>query len=65
MNSKRVPAPRVHVEPWPAGGWVVRLGTTPISRHDTEEEAVDRAGAYRRGLEREVFEGVETASGAP
>lgn len=46
---------RVYVEPWPAGGWVVRLDRhpTPICRHDTEEEAEARAAAYRRGLERE------------
>ncbi|HET7051212.1 MAG TPA: hypothetical protein VFI54_23300 [Solirubrobacteraceae bacterium] len=25
----------------------------PVSRRDTEEEAVERAAAYRRGLERE------------
>lgn len=46
--------PRVYVEPWPAGGWVVRLDEhpVPVSRHDTEEEAESRAAAYRRGLER-------------
>ncbi len=65
MSSDRDPAPRVHVEPWPAGGWVVRLGTTPISRHDTEEEAVDRAAAYRRGLERETCERAGSAPDAP
>ena len=48
------PAPRVYVESWPAGGWVVRLAghPVPISRFDTEEEAESRATAYRRGLER-------------
>ena len=46
--------PEVHVEPWPAGGWVVRLPghPVPVSRHDTEEEATQRAAAYRRGLAR-------------
>jgi hypothetical protein len=45
-------APEVYVEQWPSGGWVVRLAghPVPVSRHDTEEEALDRAGAYRRGL---------------
>jgi hypothetical protein len=28
----------------------------PVSRHDTEEEALERAAAYRRGLEREQAE---------
>jgi hypothetical protein len=28
----------------------------PISRHDTEEDALDRAAAYRRGLKRERAE---------
>ena len=48
------PAPRVYVEPWPAGGWAVRLAghPVPISRFDTEEEAESRATAYRWGLER-------------
>ena len=46
--------PRIHVEPWPAGGWVVRLEghPTPISRHDTEDEANFRAAAYANALER-------------
>ena len=46
--------PKVVVEPWPAGGWVVRLEghPAPVSRHDTVEEAKSRAAAYRRGLER-------------
>ena len=42
--------PRISVEAWPAGGWVVRVEgePTPISWHDTEEEALFRARAYRR-----------------
>ena len=49
-----VPVPNVVVEPWPAGGWAVRLEghPVPVSRHDTEEDAHSRAAAYRRGLER-------------
>ena len=45
-------APEVYVEQWPGGGWVVWLAEhpVPVSRHDTEEEALDRAGAYWRGL---------------
>lgn len=51
-------SPRVYVEPWPGGGWTVRIAghPVPISRHDTEEEALERAAAYRRGLERERTE---------
>jgi hypothetical protein len=45
---------RVYIEPWPAGGWVVRLADhqLPVSRHDTEEEAEFRAAAYRRAIAR-------------
>lgn len=48
-------AATILVEPWPAGGWVVRLEghPVPVSRHDTEEEAQSRAASYRRGLERD------------
>ena len=53
VNGGTEAAIDIRVEPWPAGGWVVRLGSTPISHHDTEEEALDRAAAYQRGLERE------------
>ena len=47
-------APRVYVEPWPAGGWVVRLADDPrpVSRHDTQEEAEFRAAAYQRAIAR-------------
>ncbi|HSO98050.1 MAG TPA: DUF2188 domain-containing protein [Solirubrobacteraceae bacterium] len=42
-----VSVPKVVVEPWPAGGWVVRLEghPAPVSRHDTVEEAKSRAAA--------------------
>jgi GNAT superfamily N-acetyltransferase len=42
---------RFKVEPSPAGGWYVRLAGhhAPVSRHDTEEEALARAAAYERG----------------
>jgi hypothetical protein len=44
--------PRVCVEPWPSGGWAVRLAghEVPISRHDSEDEAHAKADAYSRGL---------------
>lgn len=46
---------RCYVEPSPAGGYFVRLRgePTPLSRHDTEEEAEAAAAAYDRGLARE------------
>jgi hypothetical protein len=42
---------RFRVEPSPAGGWHVKLAghDAPVSRHDTEDEALERAGAYERG----------------
>ena len=42
---------RFRVEPSPAGGWHVKLAghDAPVSRHDTEDEALARAGAYERG----------------
>ena len=45
---------RIYAEPWPAGGWVVRLQNhpVPVSRHDTQDEAEFRAAAYRSVLER-------------
>jgi hypothetical protein len=45
----------IRVEAWPGGGWVVRIAghPVPVSRHDTEEEAQDRAAAYERGLARD------------
>lgn len=49
---------RVYVEPSPAGGWCVRAEgvDAPVSRHDTEEDARERAAAYARGLMREAAE---------
>jgi GNAT superfamily N-acetyltransferase len=43
-----------YVEPSPAGGWFVRLAgaEAPVSRHDTEEEALARRDAYRIGASR-------------
>jgi hypothetical protein len=51
------PPLRVYVEPWPSGGWAVRIEAhpVPVSRHDTEEEAESRAAAYRRGLQTAAF----------
>jgi GNAT superfamily N-acetyltransferase len=45
---------RLWVEPWPSGGYAVRVegASTPLSRHDTEEEAYERVAAYERGLAR-------------
>lgn len=45
---------QVYVEPWQAGGWVVRLEhhPVPLSHHDTEDEAEFRAASYRWSLER-------------
>jgi hypothetical protein len=54
-NAKPPTSPDVYVEPWPGGGWTVRIAghAVPVSRHDSEEEALERAAAYRRGLKRE------------
>jgi hypothetical protein len=43
---------RIYVEPWPAGGWVVRLAhhPAPLSRHDSQQEAEFHAAAYRRAI---------------
>jgi len=40
-----------YVEPSPRGGWNVMLAGTsvPVSHHDTEAEAADRAASYTRG----------------
>jgi RimJ/RimL family protein N-acetyltransferase len=45
---------RLWVEAWPSGGYAVRTdeSPTPLSRHDTEEEAAERLAAYERGLSR-------------
>jgi hypothetical protein len=52
------PAPEpVYVEPLLGGGYAVRLADhhAPVSRHDTEEEAHERAAAYRRGIALETL----------
>lgn len=47
-----------YIEPWPSGGWAVKLFNhpTPVSRHATEDEARDKAASYERGLENEEHE---------
>jgi GNAT superfamily N-acetyltransferase len=52
VELKTAPAPAVRIAPWPSGGWAVSLHghPTPVSRHDTEDEAQDKAASYRRGL---------------
>jgi hypothetical protein len=54
MQRVTEPGARFYVEPWPRGGWAVKLACHPIpvSRHDIEEEARAKADAYRRGVER-------------
>ena len=49
MPIKRNPPP--FVEPGPAGGYriMLRAHYRPVSRHDTEEEAVQRMAAYLCG----------------
>jgi GNAT superfamily N-acetyltransferase len=46
----------VYVEASPAGGWFVKLTgiAAPVSRHDSEEEALSKADAYRRGIDRDT-----------
>jgi len=46
---------RFYVEPSPSGAWFVKLSGhgAPVSRHDTEEEAIERRDAYARGAARE------------
>ncbi len=55
VELKTSPAPRVRIEPWPSGGGAVKLHDhlTPVSRHDTEDEAHAKAAAYQRGLDNE------------
>jgi GNAT superfamily N-acetyltransferase len=45
---------RFYVEPSPAGGYFVKLAgnDAPVSRHDTEEEALARRDAYQVGSTR-------------
>ena len=56
----RVALAEVVVEAWPSGGWAVRISghPVPISRHDTEEEALHRAAAYRQGLTNDLLRSV-------
>ena len=44
---------RISVEPSPSGGYFVRLSgvDAPVSRHDTEDEALAAAASYRRAAE--------------
>jgi GNAT superfamily N-acetyltransferase len=53
-NHVGMSSPPFAVEPSPRGGYVVRMSglDAPVSRHDTEEEALSRARAYARGIER-------------
>ena len=48
-----------YVEPSPAGGYFVRLAgnDSPVSRHDTEEEALERRDAYQLGVSRDPTTG--------
>jgi GNAT superfamily N-acetyltransferase len=45
----------VYVEASQAGGWLVKLtgSAAPVSFHDSEEEALSKADAYRRGIDRD------------
>ena len=56
---------RFYVEPSPSGAWFVKLAGVgaPVSRHDTEEEAIARRDAYARGAAREDGERVELRDG--
>jgi GNAT superfamily N-acetyltransferase len=50
---------RFYVEPSPAGGYFVKLAGSdaPVSRHDTEEEALARRDAYQVGASKEPSTG--------
>jgi GNAT superfamily N-acetyltransferase len=50
---------RFYVEPSPAGGYFVKLAGSdaPVSRHDTEEEALARRDAYQLGASAEPSTG--------
>jgi GNAT superfamily N-acetyltransferase len=50
---------RFYVEPSPAGGWFVKLSghDAPVSRHDTEDEALERRDAYQVGASRKPTTG--------
>ncbi len=57
---------RFRVEPSPAGGYLVMAedGAAPLSRHDTEEEALERATAYTLGAAGAAAEEIELRDGA-
>jgi RimJ/RimL family protein N-acetyltransferase len=56
---------RFYVEPSPSGAWFVKAAghPAPISRHDSEEEALERRDAYARGAAREDGELVDLPGG--
>jgi GNAT superfamily N-acetyltransferase len=57
---------RFYVEPSPSGAWFVKLAghDAPVSRHDSEEEAVERRDAYARGADRRGGELVTLRDGS-
>jgi GNAT superfamily N-acetyltransferase len=57
---------RFYVEPSPSGAWFVKLAghDAPVSRHDSEEEAIERRDAYRRGAARREGEIVTLRDGS-
>jgi GNAT superfamily N-acetyltransferase len=57
---------RFSVEPSPSGAWYVKLAghDAPISRHDSEEEAIERRDAYARGAARSDGELAELRDGS-
>jgi GNAT superfamily N-acetyltransferase len=57
---------KFYVEPSPAGGYRVRLegNPAPISRHDTEEEALERAASYERATAEAATDEVELRDGS-
>lgn len=56
---------RFYVEPSPSGAWYVKLAghDAPVSRHDSEEEALERRDAYARGAVRDDGELVPLRDG--
>jgi GNAT superfamily N-acetyltransferase len=54
-----------YVEPSPSGAWFVKLAGhgAPVSRHDSEEEAIVHRDAYARGAERSEGELVSLRDG--
>jgi GNAT superfamily N-acetyltransferase len=57
---------RFHVERSPSGAWFVKLAghDAPVSRHDSEEEAIERRDAYARGAARRDGELVTLRDGS-